>query len=138
MHWNWRLAAAVLVIRAAAPAASFSIEQALSAPFPSDLTPSPVGGKVAWVFDEMGARNIWVAEAPQYRGRRITNYRADDGQEITELRWSPDGRAIAYVRGEGLNSKGEYPNPTSDPKGTRQVVAAVAAAGGEPRELAEG
>src|SRR5690242_8957629 len=93
MHWSWKLGAAALLIRAAAPAATFTIEQAISAPFPSDLTASPTGGKFAWVFDENGARNIWVAEAPDYHGRRVTNYRADDGQEITELQWSPDGRA---------------------------------------------
>src|SRR5690242_7937885 len=103
MHWSWKLAAAALLIPVAAPGASFTIEQAISAPFPSDLTASPTGGKVAWVFDEQGARNIWVAEAPQYHGRRLTNYRTDDGQEITGLRWSPDGRAIAYVRNEGTN-----------------------------------
>src|SRR5438477_7055042 len=118
MRWFSKLAVAALGVHAAAGAASFTIEQAISAPFPTELTASPSGGKLAWVFDERGARNIWVAEAPEYRGRRLTNYRADNGQEITGLRWSPDGRAIVYVRGEGTNGKGEYPNPTSDPKGT--------------------
>src|SRR5262249_22286832 len=83
-------------------------------------------------------RNVWIAEAPHYRGRRLTNYRADDGQDILELRWSPDGRYIAYVRGEGANARGEYPNPTNDPKGTRQLVHVIAASGGEPREVGEG
>ena len=138
MNWSWKFAAAVVLMPCAAPAASFTIDQVISAPFPSDLTASPVGGKLAWVFNEQGARNIWVAEAPQYRGRRLTNYHGDDGQEITELRWSPDGRAIVYVRGEGANGRGEYPNPASDPKGTRQVVCAISSSGGEPREIGEG
>jgi len=64
MHCSWKFAAAVVLMRAAAPAASFTIEQAISAPFPSDLTASPAGGKLAWTLDERGARNIWVAEAP--------------------------------------------------------------------------
>ena len=87
-----RCVAAADAASALSAAAPFTIEQAISAPFPSELTASPAGGKLAWVFDERGARNIWVAEAPQYRGRRLTNYRADDGQEIIDLRWSPDGR----------------------------------------------
>jgi dipeptidyl aminopeptidase/acylaminoacyl peptidase len=119
-------------------AAGFTIEQAISAPFPAELTASPAGSKLAWIFNERGARNVWVAEAPQYRGRRLTNYRADDGQEILDLRWSPDGHYIVYVRGEGANRHGEYPNPAHAPKGARQLVYVIASAGGEPREVGEG
>jgi dipeptidyl aminopeptidase/acylaminoacyl peptidase len=138
MRWSLTLATVALLARAAAGAPSFAIEQAISAPFPSELTASPQGGKLAWVFNERGARNVWVAEAPQYRGRRLTNYRADDGQEILGLSWSADGRYIAYVRGEGANSQDEYPNPAHDPKGTRQTVYVIAASGGEPRAIGEG
>ena len=60
----------------------FTLEQILSAPFPTDLTASPKGGAVAWVLDQNGARNIWVAEAPDYKGRRLTNYHDDDGQAV--------------------------------------------------------
>ena len=49
----------------------FSLEQMMSAPFPSDLTAAPKGGAVAWVLDQHGARNIWIAEAPDYKGRRL-------------------------------------------------------------------
>jgi dipeptidyl aminopeptidase/acylaminoacyl peptidase len=129
---------AALAYAVQAAVAPFTIEQAISAPFPSELTAAPAGGRLAWVFDERGARNVWVAEPPQYRGHRLTNYRADDGQEILGLSWSPDGRYIVYVRGEGSNSKGEFPNPANDPKGTRQVVYVIAATGGEPREVGEG
>src|SRR5690349_14625446 len=81
---RFSLIAAVAALGAASfAAAPFTIEQAISAPFPSELTASPEGGKLAWVFNERGARNVWVAEASQYRGRRLTNYRADDGQEIS-------------------------------------------------------
>src|SRR5262244_2023122 len=109
MQWSQKLTLAALLPAALASAASFTIEQAISAPFPSELIASPAGGKLAWIFNERGARNVWVAEAPQYRGRRLTDYRADDGQEILGLRWSPDGRYIAYVRGEGANTQDEYP-----------------------------
>ncbi len=38
----------------------FSLQQVLSAPFPGDLTPSPQGGRVAWIFNDRGVRKIWV------------------------------------------------------------------------------
>ena len=70
--------------------------------------------RVAWVFDERGARNVWVAEAPAFAGRRLTAYQHDDGQEITDLAFSPDGATLVYVRGGGANRAGEIPNPSSD------------------------
>ena len=41
---------------------TFTIEQALSAPFPTDLVAAPANGLFAWVYDSEGKRNIWVAE----------------------------------------------------------------------------
>lgn len=134
-----RLVAAALLCRAVVCAqASFTLEQVLSAPFPSDLAVTAAGGKVAWVYNARGARNIWVAEPPQYRGRSITSYTADDGQEISELHWTADAREIVYVHGDEVNAAGEYPNPNSDPKGTEQAVWVVALDGTAPRLIGEG
>jgi hypothetical protein len=36
---------------AGAERGAFTLEQVLSAPFPSDLAAAPTGGAVAWVFD---------------------------------------------------------------------------------------
>src|SRR5574340_268836 len=83
----------------AAPAKRFTLEQVMSAPFPSDLTAAPQGGAVAWVLDQHGARNLWVAQAPDYKGRQLTGYRDDDGQEIAQITWTPDARFIVFVRG---------------------------------------
>ena len=110
----------------------------MSAPFPTGLVAAPTGGAVAWVFNGQGERNIWVAEPPEYKGRSITAYKGDDGQEISNLAWTPDGTAIVYVRGGDTNRSGEYPNPLSDPVGVTQEVWIVAAAGGEPRKIGEG
>ena len=44
-----------------------SIERYLNAPFASELVAAPSGGKVAWILDEGGARNLWVAAAPDYK-----------------------------------------------------------------------
>src|ERR1700733_12724561 len=94
-----------------ASSAHFSLEQVMSAPFPSDLTAAPKGGAVAWVLNEHGARNVWIADAPPYSGRRVTNYHEDDGQEIAELTWTPDGRSILFVRGGDFDDQRDDPNP---------------------------
>ena len=68
---------------------SFTLDQVMSAPFPSAPVVSSTGGKIAWVYNARGVRNIWVAEPPAYRGHSVTAYTEDDGQEIAELRWTP-------------------------------------------------
>src|ERR1700704_3020689 len=45
-------------------AQSFTLEQIMSSPFPSDLTVSKRGDRIAWAFDAEGKRNLWIAEAP--------------------------------------------------------------------------
>jgi dipeptidyl aminopeptidase/acylaminoacyl peptidase len=125
----------------AAARGSFTLEQVMSSPFPTDLVASPTGGRVAWVFDARGLRNIWVAEPSGgggYRSRQLTRYTQDDGQEIAELTWTPDGRAILYVRGGDFETGGSYPNPTSAPEGVEQDVWVVSLDGGAPRKVAEG
>ena len=47
-------------------AQSFTLEQVMSSPFPSELTVSKRGDKLAWAFDAEGKRNIWVAEGPAF------------------------------------------------------------------------
>ena len=108
---------------------AFTLEQVMGAPFPSDLTAAPTGGAVAWVFDTSGVRNVWIAEPPDYRGHAVTSYTEDDGQEITELAFTPDGKSLGYVRGGEHNRAGEVPNPRSDPAGSTQAVHLVAAGG---------
>jgi dipeptidyl aminopeptidase/acylaminoacyl peptidase len=121
-----------------AHANGFTLEQIMSSPFPSDLIASKQGDKLAWVFDHLGRRNIWIAEAPQFAGRQLTHYTADDGQEITEPVFSPDGNWIAYVRGGEPNSDKEIPNPTSDPAGAHQEVCAVNTRTGVVVKMGEG
>lgn len=117
---------------------SFTIEQVMSAPFPSDLVAAPAGDGVAWVFDAAGARNVWVAEPPDYKGRALTSYASDDGQDIAELAWTPDARSIVYVRGGDFENLREAPNPRSFPQGVEQDIWVLSLAGGAPRKLAPG
>jgi dipeptidyl aminopeptidase/acylaminoacyl peptidase len=134
------LVVACLIFNAArfAYANGFTLEQVLSSPFPSDLIASKSGDKVAWVFDTEGKRNIWIAEAPAFAGRQLTRYAADDGQEITQPVFSPDGNWIAYVRGGEANRDKEIPNPTSNPAGARQEVCAVNTRTGAVVKMGEG
>lgn len=116
----------------------FSIEAVLSAPFPSQLIAAPRGDRVAWVFNAQGRRNIWVADGPDFRARQVTSYMEDDGQEISQLAFSPDASVLVYVRGGPPNREGEVPNPTSDPRGARQLIMAVRLEDGKTWEIAEG
>src|ERR1039457_4087592 len=93
-----RIVLATILLASAAAAGTFTLEQVLSAPFPSELTAAPGGGKVAWLLNERGARNVWIAAAPDYKGIRLTSYSNDDGQDIGQLHWTSDGRAV--VRSE--------------------------------------
>ena len=116
---------------------SFSIQQVLSAPFPSDLV-ADRHSRLAWVQNAQGVRNIWIAQAPNYSGHQLTTYTEDDGQEISDLSISADGAAIVYTRGESQNAKGESPNPRHLVGGIDQMVLAIPFAGGAPREIGKG
>src|SRR5713226_5010553 len=116
------LATLLAIIAASAPAQTFTLEQVMSSPFPSELTVSKRGDKIACAFDSEGKRNIWIAEAPAFNARQLTRYDSDEGQELTDLLFSPNGNTVAYVRGGDANQAGEIPNPASDPAGAKQEV----------------
>ncbi|MCU1237813.1 MAG: Peptidase prolyl oligopeptidase [Candidatus Solibacter sp.] len=132
-----RLLLASLLVASAFPA-SFTLEQVLSAPFPSELVAAPGGTKLAWILNDRGIRNIWIAAAPDFKGVRLTNYTADDGQDLGQLRWTPDARAVVYTRGGDLEFLGRPdPNPTADPAGVEQAIW-IAAPGEAPRKIGTG
>ncbi|HEX5228127.1 MAG TPA: prolyl oligopeptidase family serine peptidase, partial [Bryobacteraceae bacterium] len=137
MRFRFPFAFLLALPLAASAVPKVSLEQVMSAPFPSSLTAAPQGGAVAWVLDEHGARNVWIAEAPGYSGRRITDYHADDGQEIDQLTWTPDGRSLVFVRGGDFETEGDNPNPASLPQGVEQAIW-IAPLDGAPRKLTEG
>jgi dipeptidyl aminopeptidase/acylaminoacyl peptidase len=116
----------------------FTLEQVLSAPFPSDLTAAKDVPRIAWVFDEQGRRNIYVAEAPDFKARRLTAYMDEDGQELSGLQFSADGGSIIYTRGAAKNRAGQSPNPTSNPAGVEEAVYRIAWKGGEPQKIDAG
>jgi dipeptidyl aminopeptidase/acylaminoacyl peptidase len=102
-----------LLIVSLAVKAQVTIENLLSAPFPSGLVASADGNKIAWIFNDKGSRNIYVADAPAFTERKITAFQGDDGQEISSLSFTPDGKALVFVRGGAPNGRGEIPNPVA-------------------------
>src|ERR1044072_3419809 len=116
---------------------SFTIEQVLSAPFPYGLTSAAHAPRVAWVFDNKGERNIWIANAPDFAPRQITHYTGDDGQAIASLRLTPDGKTLAYTRGSEINKEGTSANPQTLPSLPKQQAWAINVNGGEPRLLGD-
>jgi dipeptidyl aminopeptidase/acylaminoacyl peptidase len=122
---------------------AFTLDDILSYPFPDNLLAAPVGGTIAWTFNERGLRNIYVAEAPDFTPRKLTPYGEDDGQELTNLSFTSDGKTIVYVRGgdHGSNWPADgnlMPNPSSSIVQPKMQVWAVPVAGGPPTLLAEG
>lgn len=122
--------------QASAPAVT--IDALMAAPFPTELAAAPSGGRIAWIANTAGVHNIWVADPPDYRGRMVTRYAQDDGQEMTEVGWTSDAKSIVFVRGQGGNRVGESPNPMQLQDGAEQAVYAVAVDGGEARRLGPG
>lgn len=122
---------------AAASASSFTLEQVLSSPFPSNLVAAAHSGRVAWVFDAKGARNIWIADAPDFAAHQVTSYAGDDGQPIASLRITPDGRTLVYARGSEANDAGRIADPTNGVWERKQQVWTVDVGGEGPRLLGE-
>jgi dipeptidyl aminopeptidase/acylaminoacyl peptidase len=122
-------------------AQGFTIQQALSAPFNSELSAAPAKGRFAWMANVEGRRNLWVAEpgVSGYVARQLTHYDKDDGQDLGEIAWTPDGETIAYTRGGDFEAPEKpAPNPALIPQGVDQQIWLVAASGGEPRTLGQG
>ncbi len=103
----------------------FTLQQVLSAPFPTNLVAAEHAGRIAWVFDSKGESNVWVADAPDFKARQVTHYTGDVGMPLAALKLTPDGRTAVYVRGSETNQAGEVADPTSNVEKPLQQVWAV-------------
>jgi len=129
------LAATACLLCSSALAQSFSVEQILSSPFPTQLTASGNGSRIAWVFAQKGAQNVWTAEGSAFTPRQVTHYVGDTGQPLASLRLTPDGRTVVYARGTEVNGEGLSANATTDPKQPLQQVWSADIETGTPRLL---
>ncbi|UFH56426.1 S9 family peptidase [Spirosoma sp. KNUC1025] len=122
-------------------AQTFSFEAVKGYPFPTELTSSAQGSRIAWAFDEQGKRNVYVAQGPDFSPRKLTSFNNDDGQEITSLSVSNDGKWVVFVRGgdHGSNWDDELPvNTTSSPVSPKVQIWSFPFDGGEGKAIAEG
>lgn len=120
---------------------TFTLESVKAYPFPTELCASAKGSKIAWALDEQGKRNVYVAEGPEFKPRKLTNYNQDDGQEITSLSVSADGKWVVFVRGgdHGSNWEAGLPvNPAFSASPYKVQLISIPFAGGEPKSLSEG
>ena len=122
-----------LLVPISLSAQSFTIEQIMSSPFPTQLTAARQGSRIAWVFNLKGDENVWVADGPAFTPKQVTHYTGDNGEPIASLRLSPDGRNVIYARGTESNADGRAANALDEPTQPKQQVWIASIDGGEPR-----
>ncbi len=128
----------LFAVPALAQQTPLTLDGLMAAPFPTELTAAPAGNRVAWVQNERGVRNVMVAQAPAFAPRKLTAFTEDDGQELTQLEWTPDGQTLFFVRGGAANRAGDTPNPTSHPAGAERAIWRVSVTGAPAQRLAPG
>lgn len=127
----------------ASAASQFTMAQVLHYPYATELAAAEQGDAIAWVNNIDGVRNIWMARRPAFAPIQVTQYTEDDGQEITQLTFSPDGSRLVYVLGgdHDANWPAEgnlAPDPTSSPQQPVTAIWSLPAGGGTPAKIDEG
>ena len=110
-------------------------------PFPTELTASATGTRIAWAMNEEGRRNVYVAEGPDFMPRKLTAFSMDDAQELTSVTISDDGQWVVFVRGgdHGANWDDDLPvDPGFGTEPFKVQVGVVPYSGGVVRYLSEG
>ncbi|WP_324749433.1 prolyl oligopeptidase family serine peptidase [Sphingomonas sp. LY54] len=115
------------------------LAEALALPVASDLAGARDVPRFAWIENEAGVRNIWVATRGQ-PARKLTAFTDDDGQQLSGLVVSNDGASLAYVRGGDAEfpEQQDLPNTGTAPLTPAQQVFVLAAEGGAPIPLGQG
>jgi dipeptidyl aminopeptidase/acylaminoacyl peptidase len=121
-------------------AQSFTMEAVASYPFVTDLTAARTGSRIAFSVNEKGKRNIYVAAGPAFSLRKLTSYDNDDGQELSNVSLSADGKSVFYVRGgdHGAYDESIVRNPSSSPVAQKIQLFYVPFAGGTPSLISDG
>jgi dipeptidyl aminopeptidase/acylaminoacyl peptidase len=101
-------------------AQGFTLDDVMSAPFPDGLVAARDVDLVAWISNDRGRRNVWIARGPLYAGRPVTDWTDDDGQELTDLEIAPDGSYLVVRRGGAPNRQGWSPTPAQDVDGAER------------------
>ena len=78
-----------------------------------------------------------MAEGPDFKARRLTNYNLDDEPELTSLSLSADGKYVVYVRGGDHGSN--FDNSVDvNPALSAVQIWSFLFSGVDPKLLAEG
>jgi hypothetical protein len=88
-------------------------------------------------LNDRGIRNIFL-KAGNNTVRQLTTYADDDGQELTELTFTGDGKHILFVRGGAPNTRGESPNPASLVVAPDRALWMISVTGGAPVKILKG
>jgi len=128
----------VLLTTLSAAFAQVTIDNLLNVPFPTSLTASTDGKRIAWVFNDQGVRNIYVADAPDFAPKKITSYNQDDGQEISSVQFTSDNSKIIFIRGGAPNSANELPNPIALQPSVDRAIWIMNVDGSNVKKLATG
>lgn len=109
-------------------------------PFPSELSASATGSRIAVAINEQGRRNLYVAEGPAFELRKLTAYDEDHGDEVTSVQLSPNGDRVVYVKGGDHGAYVEHTprNPASLSAETKVQVWSLPFGGGKPVLLGDG
>ena len=115
----YRFATLAILLMSLSLASQPTLDQFLSQPTASGLAVSS-DGQVAWIQNDQGKRNIFLRS--NGRTSQLTTYTQDDGQELVQLTFSPDGQTLVYVRGGDQSREGYSPNPSSLASGVEQAI----------------
>ncbi|MBS0417019.1 MAG: S9 family peptidase [Proteobacteria bacterium] len=129
-------AIAVCWVASTVPTPAYELPSLLDVPYPTELTAAAAADRIAWISNERGARNVWIASAPSFTPQALTHSTADDGQELSSLQLSRDGSVATWVRGGNPDAAGFSQNPQSVPGGVEQEI--WVATDGTARKLAAG
>lgn len=95
-------------------AQSPELEKFISHPIEANFASSADGRHIAWVINDHGKRNIILKTGTDI-AKPLTTYTQDDGQEISQITFSPNGTIVLFVRGGGAN-------PASLASGVEQAI----------------
>jgi dipeptidyl aminopeptidase/acylaminoacyl peptidase len=136
--WILALGAAWLLPQPASAAVD-DIAKTLSLPAAGELVGAHDAARFAWVENEAGVRNIWIADKGA-AAHPLTAFTQDDGLELYDLAFTPDGATLAYVRGGDAEfpDMEDIPNPADFASWPKQQLFVSTLDGNAPVLLGEG
>ena len=116
-----------------------ALKEILDSPFASDLTVSRDGKTIAWVDNIAGERNIFFARGQKFSSvSQLTNYTGDQGIALSNLKFTPDGENLIFVRGNSKNKQGEAANPAFLNQDTQKIIFIQSLSKGKEHKISQG